>query len=429
MDTQRTVPALVAGADTPTGLAIAAGLQGEGVPVIGLAEDTGAAACTSHAWTAVLPVDGPDAGAWLAALRAAHARYGRCVLLAADDAVVRIVGQHRAEVDALVEIVLPAWSQVEPLLDKTAFHDWATEHGFPVPATAVVTSAEELAAALATMAFPVVLKPFERTTAWQAASGRDKVRRLDSAADLDDWGFRPFDVADRFVVQEWIPGLDSDVWFCLTYRDRDGREVVSQVGRKITQWPVDTGSSALAVTAEHPALQALTHRLLDAAGHVGFGSLEVRRSSRNGNLYITEPTVGRANLQTALATAAGTNLAVAAYRDALRLPQPPPAPTRPAVWVHETAFPRSLVVGALRRRLDVVEVAAALARRATRVGAFRAAGDRGPVRAEWRRLVGRLARRRPAVVPAATPQVHIPAQRTSPEHLPVRRARGTTSRR
>lgn len=416
-----TVPALVAGADTPTGLAVAAALQEAGVPAVALSTAPKAPACASAAWTAVVPVDGTDAGAWLAALRTAHARFGRCVLIAADDAVVRIIGQHRAEVDALAEVVLPGWSQIEPLLDKTAFHAWATEHGFPVPATAVVTSAQELNAALATMTFPVVLKPFERTAAWQAASGRDKVRRLDSAEDLDSWGFRPFDVADKFVVQEWIPGLDSDVWFCLTYRDRDGHAVLSQVGRKIAQWPVDTGSSALAVTAEHPALQALTHRLLDAAGHVGFGSLEVRRSSRNGNLYITEPTVGRPNLQTALATAAGANLAVAAYRDALRLPQPARVPNRPAVWVHESAFPRSLVVATLRGRLDVVEVVAALARRGTRVGAFGAAGDRAPVRAEWRRLVHRLVHRRPTVVPAATPQVQIPAQRTSADtHIGAR---------
>ena len=381
------------------------------MPVIGLAEDTGAPVTRSAAWTAIRPVAGTDAGSWLAALRAAHTRYGRFVLLIADDAVVRIVGRHRAEVDAVAEVVLPDWAGVEPLLDKTEFSRWATEHGFPVPATAVVTTPAELDAALATMSFPVVLKPFERTAAWQAVSKRDKVRRLDSAAGLDELPFRPFDVAERFVVQEWIPGHDSDVWFCLTYRDRDGRDVVSRTGRKITQWPVDTGSSALAVTAEHPALHALTHRLLDAAGHVGFGSLEVRRSSRDGRLYITEPTVGRPNLQMALATAAGVNLAVAAYQDAARLPQPTPATPRPAVWVHETAFPRSLVVAALRRRLDVVEVVAALARRTTRTGAFSAAGDRAPVRAEWRRLAGRLIRR-PAAAPATTPEVFVPAQRT-----------------
>lgn len=388
------VPAFVAGADTPTGLAVAAALQDEGVPVIGLAADPRAPACRATAWTAIVPVAAPGAADWLAALRTAHARHGRGALLIADDAVVRIVGEHRAEVDALADVVLPGWEQVEPLLDKTAFHAWATGHGFPVPATAVVSSPIELAEALATMRYPLVVKPFERTTAWQAVSKRDKVRRIDSASDLDTWGFRPFDVADRYVVQEWIPGLDSDVWFCLTYRDRSGRPVVTRTGRKITQWPVDTGSSALAVTADHPQLEALTHRVLDAAGHVGFGSLEVRRSSRDGKLYITEPTVGRPNLQSALATAAGANLAVAAYRDALGLPQPEPVRPRPAVWVHESGLPRSLVVGALRGRLDVVEIVAALARRGTtRVGAFGAAGDRTPVRAEWRRLAGRLLRR------------------------------------
>jgi D-aspartate ligase len=387
-------PVLVAGAETPTGLGIARARAGERVPVVGLTTDPDAPTCHSRHWHAIAPVLDDSPEAWLTALRSAGARYGRMVLMPADDLVVRIVAQHRAELDGLFDIVAPPLDVVETLLDKTRFHVWATEHGLPVPVTEVVTDEHELRAALAEMPFPVVLKPFERTAAWQAVSMRDKVHRLGSVADLDRLPFRPFDVADRFVVQEWIPGRDSDVWFCLTYRDRDGHEVASRVGRKLAQWPVDTGSTAVAVTAENEDLAALTRKVFDSvgsdgAGFVGTGSLEVRRSSRDGRLLITEPTVGRPNLQSGLATAAGTNLTAIAYRDALLLPQRPTQRPREAVWVHETALPRSIVVAGRRGTLDTAALRTAFGavlHGRTRAGAFGAPGDREPARREYARL-------------------------------------------
>jgi D-aspartate ligase len=382
-------PVLVAGAETPTGLGVARALAGERVPVVGLTTDPAAPTCHSRHWHAVAPVLGNTTDAWLTALRSAGARYGRMVLMPADDLVVRTVAHHRAELDGLFDIVAPPLDVVETLLDKTRFHVWAVEHGLPVPVTEVVTDQAELRAALAEMPFPVVLKPFERTAAWQAVSMRDKVHRLASPADLDRLPFRPFDVADRFVVQEWIPGRDSDVWFCLTYRDRDGHEMASQVGRKLAQWPVDTGSTAVAVTAENEEMAALARKVFDASGMVGTGSLEARRSSRDGRLLITEPTVGRPNLQSGLATAAGRNLTAIAYRDALQLPQRPAQRPREAVWVHETALPRSVVVAGRQGTLDTAALRGAfrdVLRGRARAGAFGAPGDREPARREVARL-------------------------------------------
>ncbi|MGH3936862.1 MAG: hypothetical protein ACRDS1_18080, partial [Pseudonocardiaceae bacterium] len=66
-----------------------------------------------------------------------------------------------------------------------------------------------------------------------------------------------------------------------------------------------------------------------------------------------------------------------AYRDALKLPAPPRRPSREAIWIHETGFPRSVLVAARRRRLDGRALLAALRTRRAPAGAFFA--DRDPL--------------------------------------------------
>ncbi|MGH3588217.1 MAG: hypothetical protein ACRDQ0_18075, partial [Pseudonocardia sp.] len=288
-------PVLIAGAGTAIGLGIARGLRDTGAPIVGASLSPTAPTCRSKLWHSVLPVSAPTTQAWLAALRVAHARYGPMVLLLADDTVVRIVAEHAGDLATQFDFVLPDLPIVDRLLDKSVFHEWALAHGFPVPHTAIVTNPEQLRAALHEMTFPVVFKPVERTAQWQDFNRYGTAYRFDTADDLERLPFVPFaalDAADRFVVQEWIPGRDSDVYFCLTYRNRNGEELAAQVGRKITQWRIDTGNTALAVTHQDEELHKLTRRLLDTAGHVGFGALEVRRSTRDGRMLITEPTVG-----------------------------------------------------------------------------------------------------------------------------------------
>lgn len=314
------------------------------------------------------------------------------VLFPADDTVVRIVAEHAGELATQFHFVLPDLPTVDRLLDKSVFHQWALANDFPVPHTAIVHNPGQLRAALAEMAFPVVFKPVERTPQWQDFSKYGTAYRFETVDDFERLPFAPFDAADRFVVQEWIPGRDSDVYFCLTYRDRNGEELAAQGGRKITQWRVDTGSTALAVTHEDAELHKLTRRLLDTAGHVGFGSLEVRRSTRDGRMLITEPTVGRPDLQTALAAAAGVNLVDMAYRDALRLPAPPSRPSREAIWIHETAFPRSVLVAARRRRLDGHTLLAALRTRRTPTGAFFSDRDPLPLVLETAKVANKILR-------------------------------------
>jgi len=86
--------------------------------------------------------------------------------------------------------------------------------------------------------------------------------------------------------------------------------------------PFLAGVNSLAVGHPVAEVERLAAEVLASVGFRGIGSVEFKRSSRDGRLYIVEPTVGRVNLQSGIATAAGVNIPFIALCDALGLPLP-----------------------------------------------------------------------------------------------------------
>ena len=372
-------PVVVTGADLMAGLVVARALRDEGVPMYGLALDLESACCRSSLWTEVLPVSEDSEVGWLEGLAELASRHPRQVLIVSQDTVVEIVARHAEQLDRHYRVVLPDPGTVKILGDKTAFAVWAEKNGFPVPRTEVACSAQELDAALGRLRFPVVLKPRMRDGRWAKASGRIKAHVLGSPEAVKDIPFPLFDVSERYVVQEWIEGGDSDVHFCLVYRDRRGRELGHRTGRKLVQWPVGTGNTAICTTTDDPELHRLTREVFDRAGLVGLGSLEVKRDRRDGKYYITEPTVGRPNLQSNVAAAAGQNLVAIAYRDACGAPVAPVGRGREAIWLNESSLPPALLVSAARRQLNLVELWRAVRRCRGVMFAYAGRGDARPL--------------------------------------------------
>jgi D-aspartate ligase len=374
------IPAVITAANIPVGLGLARALRGLGVPIYGVTTDLGSPCCESSAWSDIQKVSGDYEDGLLEALLKLSSRHARQVLFPVQDHDVDIVSRHRELLREHYRFVLPDHPTVQVLADKSAFASWALDNGLPVPRTQVVSSTDELGAALENFTFPVVLKPSVRSRQWLGAGGRKLHYRLESPADATDMPYDLFDACDSYVVQEWIEGTDSDVHFCLVYKDRSGRELAHQTGRKLLQWPVGTGNTAICTTTDDPPLHQLTEQVLDRAGLVGLGSVEVKRDRRDGRYYITEPTVGRPNLQSNVATAAGLNMAVVAYRDACDMPAAPDGSRRrKAIWLNERNVVEALVVAARRRQLNVVELGRALLRCRAVMFAYGGAGDIRPL--------------------------------------------------
>lgn len=334
-----TVTAFVTGADHPTGLGAARGLRAAGARVVGFAERPESPTCRSRAWSEVRQLRARTTEAMAEeVLSHAAESFGPTFLLPTQDELVLAFACLRDRLPPTVHTGLPGAEIVRVLLDKTRFSVWAAERGYPVPRTAVLRTPEQMTAVVRDFPFPAVLKPMVRTPRWLECSPAEKVIRLRGPADVSEVDFDLFEAAPAYVLSEWIEGEDSDVLFCLTYLDADSEMVASFTGRKLLQAPRLTGSTAVCVGVDDPELTALAARLFREVGCTGLASLEVKRSSTDGRYLITEPTVGRPNLQSPAAQCGGRNLVGIAMRHALGQDHSDLlGPDRPCVWIEEDA--------------------------------------------------------------------------------------------
>lgn len=328
--------AVITGAEHPTGLGSGRAVHQAGGRAWGLTTNTGAAASRSRVWKKLRVV--ASSAERLDALRElARELDGPAFLLPTQDELVAQVSACRAELGEHYRFRYPDDEIVQTFLDKTRFHDWARPLGLPLPESHVVHSEGDLDAALRNMPFPVIIKPFYRTPTWNAKSPIDKVLRLDRPEDRSAIAFDLFEIAPSFIVSEWIPGPDDAVHYCLAYCDAPGRIAASYTGRKLLQYPRGTGSTAICVGVDNGEVRELAEEVFAQSRYVGLGSLEVKYTP-DGRPLITEPTVGRPNLQSYSAVAGGCNLQGMAMADALGLDRGPTcAKPRKAWWVEERA--------------------------------------------------------------------------------------------
>jgi predicted ATP-grasp superfamily ATP-dependent carboligase len=334
------ITALVTGADHVTGLGAARALEVAGARVVGIAKRPWAPICRSRAWDSIHQSDeGSPEGYVERAIRIAGTIDGPIFLLPTADDHVAWFAQAREDMPENVRMAVPPLDTVTLLLEKSDFVEWAAKEGFPIPRSVVVNSPEELESALDGFPLPALLKPTVRTREWQMASPLQKNIRMEKRADLDAVPFDLFSTVPSYVLTEWIEGTDADVLFCLVYLDDQSNILASFTGRKLLQYPPLTGSTAVCTDTTDPALETLTAELLQAARCTGLASLEVKRSRSDGRYLITEPTVGRPNMQSAVATSAGVNLHGIAMRNTWGQDWSDlVSPRRRTLWVEESAF-------------------------------------------------------------------------------------------
>lgn len=326
------VPAIVLGMG-PTGLGVVRSLTAHRVPVIAVQATPRPPYSYTRLCRKILIDSRVREDQWKALLDLPMVA-DRPVLFLTSDLDVQAASEHRHELSRVFRFHLPAPEELDILMDKTAFAQFAARHGLPVPRTLVVEGGRGWDRILDEGPFPCIVKPKYRTIAWRQAnlpkgylaSSRDELNALVSTVN---------GIEGDFVIQEWIPGPDSDVFFYLAYHDGEGSSVASFTGRKLRQWPPLTGSTSMAEPAQSAEVEAQAQRLFDLVGFRGLGSVEFKRDSRDGSFKITEPTVGRPDEQSEVATANGTNIAFRAYCDlAEAAPEPTRAPARTVRWVY-----------------------------------------------------------------------------------------------
>jgi predicted ATP-grasp superfamily ATP-dependent carboligase len=267
------------------------------------------------------------------------------VLFLTQEASVATVSEARAALADLYRFTVPKTEIMYALMDKGGFQLLAERNGFAIPRTVLLSGAADIDL-IRGLRFPCVLKPARKETAYGERFA--KAYRVTTLGEAYQLWKQVSEVVTDVVIQEWVDGDDTDVYFCLQHIAPDGA-TVSFAGRKLVQWPPLVGGTALCVPAprESSVLIDLTSRFFASVGFMGLGSMEYKRDRRDGVFYMIEPTVGRTDYQEEIAALNGVNIALEAFRSELGLPTSHDAMTnRPRAWCDPIGIANARKIGA-----------------------------------------------------------------------------------
>ncbi len=251
------------------------------------------------------------------------------VLISQTDDGLLLTSRRRADLAPHLRFVIAEPDLVEQLVDKSRFQALAERMGLPIPRAHRLSPRAGEAPPALDLRFPVVLKPLQRRTDWDAhAAGRKAVVAEDARELAELWPFLAASGSD-IIAQEQIPGPESRIESYHVYVDERGDVAGSFTGRKIRTFPEHHGhSTAVEITAQ-PDVAALGQEILDALRFRGVAKVDFKRAP-DGRLHLLEIN-GRFNLWHLPGALAGVNLPALVYADLTGRPRPAASPARPGV--------------------------------------------------------------------------------------------------
>lgn len=277
------------------------------------------------------------------------------VLFITTDSYVSFVIENRTFIDEHFIIHLPSNDVLSLLLDKTAFTAYAIQQNILIPRTHNLFNQEDLEQITESLSFPVILKPFVRTASWRKAN-LSKAYYLEYVGELRKLYGEINPVESRLMVQEWVPGGDSNVYYCLVYFNGQGDCEASFTGYKMRQWPVGTGTGCSTAPVDNPLVSERAIEILHQIGYLGFGSVEFKLHDLNGKYYLIEPTVGRVEQIGYVATVNGVNLPLHCYNSLTQANlEEMPAPKGKVIYLEEPTEIASAFVHIRKKLITVKE--------------------------------------------------------------------------
>ncbi len=277
--------ALVLDLDTRAGLSIARSLGREGCRVSVAARDGGASGLRTRyaVHRSVLPDPEVDFEAYATALLQALEDQPADAAIAVIDSSVEALHRHRDEIGRLTAPALGSKAAVEIALSKERTLELARALGLPTPRSLVVSTTNELDAAVAEIGTPCVLKPI---TSWRSTgAGGERVSPV-YVADADEGrrlgaGFVRADAP--VLVQELASGTRETIKL---FRDRG--KVLARLAMVVDRaWPPLGGSSVMRRTISPPAdTLELAERLVAEIALDGYSEVEFRRDARDRPLLM-----------------------------------------------------------------------------------------------------------------------------------------------
>ncbi len=267
------------------------------------------------------------------------------VLLLSEEKTVEHVSLHRNRLLPFYRFNMPLHQQIIDLQSKIEFQKLAENYHAPIPkALAIKQSCDFFN--VERLSFPCVFKPLYQDAAYSMQF--KKAYKVESIEQVNNLYLQIQPVMPDMLIQEWINGQDSDIYFCLAYFDDNSKLVADFCGRKLRSWPLNIGGTASCTNApeKHEQLSEITATFAKDIGYSGLMGMEYKFDSQRQKFYMIEPTVARTDYQHEIATLSGHNLLLQIYSHLCNevIPQYP-LKIESTIWRDEIADANALAHG------------------------------------------------------------------------------------
>ena len=316
----RRPPAIVVGGGA-NALSVARSLGKIGVRVFALNFPNEYVCRSRHATPLPVP-GGPDyAREWAEYLLGPQSDSLRgAVLLAASDAALMLIAQHRTELAAKYVLDDSCVSAQQTMLNKLSTYRAAESAGVPTPKFWLAQTPDEIEQLRDELVFPLIVKP-QLSHLFEERFGAKFLVATDFEQLLN--AFRI--VADAQIpalLMEQIPGPDSQLCSYYTYLDEECNPLFDFTKRIIRRFPVNMGAACYHVTDWIPEIREPALRLFRGVGLRGLANVEFKLDERDGQYKLIECNA-RFTAANGLVARCGMDLAQFVYRRLTGEPQQP----------------------------------------------------------------------------------------------------------
>lgn len=296
-----------------TGLGVARSLGFEGIKVFGMDFKKDIAFYSRYVQATLCPHPLENQEEFLCHLKEWAAKQAeKPVLFISADIFLLTVSQNRYKLSDHFLFNLPARETIESIADKYRQHQLAQSVKVDTPLTYCLDSIAAAEKAAPVLPYPVFIKALDVNTWKKAISGTMKGFVIKNRSELLGHLSELSAKKVAAIVQEIIPGPDTNHYKFCGYADRDGRLLLGFTLRKIRQNPVHFGVGAVVESIDYPELHEIGSKFFKAIDYRGVGSAEFKYDERDNKLKLIELNP-RYWQQNSLGTACGMNFPLVDY--------------------------------------------------------------------------------------------------------------------
>lgn len=229
------------------------------------------------------------------------------LLVPSTDIYVELVTRHQEALSEHFLFNTPAEPLRQKFMDKQRFYQLAAEHGVDIPETQVHQVGDPFD--LEVDRFPVIIKPANPNQWWHnqhKIAGHKKVYKLNSAEEVAQVvsTVEASDYRDALIIQEFIPGDDTNIWDSVVYLNTEGTCELVTLGRVALQEHEShlVGSYTAIISRYDESLMLTYKNFLEAVGYTGVANVDIKYDPRDDKYKVMEINArpGRSSYYTAL---------------------------------------------------------------------------------------------------------------------------------